>query len=63
MAAKGTQLAGGIVLLWLGGACLFVAFESGKIPAFAKGPTDAGSLASGLAAAVQSQEKPGKTGG
>lgn len=63
---NGTRLAIGIVLLWFGGACLFVAFMSGKVPALttgtgsggqAQGPSNASELAVGIANAVQAQEK------
>lgn len=63
--SQGTQLALGIVLLWFGGLCLFVAFMSGKIAALTAstdstgathGPADASGLVSTLAKAVQSAE-------
>jgi hypothetical protein len=63
--SQGTQLALGIVLLWFGGLCLFVAFMSGKIAALtastdstgtARGPADASGLVSSLAKAVQAAE-------
>lgn len=35
--SKGAKLAIGIVLLWFGGACLFVAFLSGKVSSLTTG--------------------------
>lgn len=35
--SKGTKLAMGIVLLWLGGGLLFIAFMSGKVDSLAAG--------------------------
>lgn len=63
--SQGTQLALGIVLLWFGGLCLFVAFMSGKIAALTtgtdssgktRGPADASGLVSTVAKAVQAAE-------
>lgn len=59
---KGTRMAIGVVLLWISGALLFVAFMSGKINALtsgigtggeAQGPHDASELVSTLANDVQ----------
>lgn len=61
----GTMLAFGIVFLWLGGFCLFVALLSGKITSLStgtdsagkpEGPKDVSQLATTLAASIQSQE-------
>lgn len=57
---RGTQLAVGIILLWFGGFCLFIAFLSGKTSLLTTsgghGPTDASQLATTLASAVQQHE-------
>lgn len=61
----GTMLAFGIVFLWLGGFCLFVALLSGKISALStgtdssgkpEGPKDASQLVTTLASSIQAQE-------
>lgn len=64
--SKGVKLALGIILLWFGGACLFVAFMSGKVDSLttgtnkntgkAEGPHDMSELVSRLAANVQTAE-------
>lgn len=63
---RGTQLAVGIILLWFGGFCLFVAFLSGKTSLLTTsgghGPADASQLASTLASAVQQHEGAASTG-
>ncbi len=59
--SRGTELALGIVLLWFGGLCFFVAFMSGKISALtttdsggkSSGPRDVSGLAVAISAAVQ----------
>lgn len=58
--SRGTELAIGIVLLWFGGLCFFVAFMSGKIAALttssggkSSGPKDISGLAVAISAAVQ----------
>lgn len=41
-AQRGAQIAVGILLLWFGGACLFVAFMSGKTPSLVTGTDRSG---------------------
>ncbi|HJP74923.1 MAG TPA: hypothetical protein VJ914_11675 [Pseudonocardiaceae bacterium] len=64
-AEHGTMLAFGIVFLWLGGFCLFIALMSGKISALStgtdssgkpQGPKDVSQLATSLAQGIQAQE-------
>lgn len=49
---KGTKLALGIVLLWIGGFALFIAFETN--PKSASAPKTVGELAGVVATSVQS---------
>lgn len=67
-AQRGVMLALGIVLLWAGGAFLFVSFMSGKTSPLivgqdqkgnAVGPRDASELTVRLAETVQAAEKSG----
>ena len=51
--SKGTKLALGIVLLWAGGLCLFIAFEAGKAASLATPPKDVPGLVTGLASTAQ----------
>lgn len=64
--SHGTRLAIGIVLLWFGGVCLFVAFLSGKISSLTAstdaggtghGPKDVSELVSSVAKNVQAAEQ------
>lgn len=65
--SHGTKLAVGILLVWFGGVCLFIAFMSGKVPSLntgttdgkAQGPKDVTGLLTGVANAVQQQEQKG----
>lgn len=61
----------GVVLLWVGGALLFVAFMSGKVSGLTigksadgtpQGPRDASELVQRLAATVQASEGQGGAG-
>lgn len=61
----GTMFAIGIVLLWLGGFCLFIALLSGKIASLStgtdssgkpEGPKDVSQLTTSLAKGIQAQE-------
>lgn len=61
----GTMLAFGIVFLWLGGFCLFIALLSGKVSSLStgtdssgkpEGPKDVSQLASTLATSIQQHE-------
>lgn len=63
--SHGTKLAIGIILLWFGGACLFIAFMSGKVASLtvgtdsggaAQGPRDVSELVERVASNVQAAE-------
>lgn len=69
---RAVKMALGVVLLWLGGALLFVAFMSGKVGSLTvgktstgtpQGPRDASELVQRLAASVQAAEGNGTGGG
>lgn len=64
---RGTKLALGIVFLWFGGACLFIAFMSGKTSSLTigtkadgstQGPQDVSDVVTRLAANIQTNEQP-----
>lgn len=61
--SQGTKLAVGIILLWFGGFCLFVAFMSGKIAGLTtssgQGPSNVTELTQSLAASIQQHETTG----
>ena len=68
----GAKMAIGVLLLWFGGACLFIAFMSGKVPSLtahkdqngkAVGPRDASELVTRVADNVQAAASSTGTGG
>lgn len=56
--SRGTRLALGIVLLWAGGLCLFIAFEAGKAASLATAPKDVPELVKGIASTAQAASAP-----
>lgn len=51
--SRGTRIALGIVMLWAGGLCLFIAFEAGKTASITTAPKDLPELVTTIAGTAQ----------